>query len=254
MKFFAPSLMGSGLGLILLTATPSFASLTGNLYLGGTGTVTVTATSITFNENNTTPSGSSTAVGVGTTIPGVSAGDPVDINGGSTISEIGGLPTAVTFPDDPGVSATITSFGPGSTNTDCAGLTTGESCSAALPGGTSPIILTYTGPGTESATGGTGGNEGTDAVLPTLGTLSDGGSTAALSGSFSATIPDETPESLVALFSSSTGASFSTTYSGSFTATSTSSTVPEPRTTSLMAVAGLLMGLAFYRRRKQVQQ
>lgn len=252
MKFFAHTLVGSALGLILLTAMPSFATVTPNLYLGGTGTVSVTATSITFTENNTTPAGSSTAVGVGTTIPNVSPGDPVDINGGNPISAIGGLPTSVTFPNSPTVSATITSFGPGSSNTDCAGLTTGESCSASLGGLTSPIILTYTGSGTESATGGTGPNEGTDAVLPTSGTLTDAGKTGTLNGSFSATIPDETPESLLTLFGSTTGASFATTYSGSFTET-VSSAVPEPRTTSLLLGASLLMGLAFLKRRKKVQ-
>lgn len=253
MKFLAHTLMGSGLGLILLTATPSFASVTGSLYLGGTGTVTVTGSSITFNENNTTPAGSSTAVGVGTTIPGVIAGQPVDINDGNAIAEMGGLPTMITFPDTPTVSASITAFGPGSTNTDCAGLTTGESCSAPLgPGVTSPIILTYTGPGTESTTGGTGGNEGTDAVLPTTGTLTDGGTTGALTGSFSATIPDETPESLVSMFASSTGASFTTTYSGSFVSTSPNA-VPEPRETSLLIGASLLMGLVIVKRRKKVQ-
>jgi hypothetical protein len=250
MKFLAHTLMGSGLGLILLTATPSFATTTANLYLGGTGTVTVTATSITFNENNTTPAGSSTAVGVGTTVAGVTAGQPVDINGGGTIAESSTLSVPVTFPDTPTVTATITSFGPGSSNTDCAGLTTGESCSPALPTGTSPIILTYTGgPGAE---GSPTGSEGTDAVLPTSGTLTDAGVTGTLNGSFSATIPDETPEQLVAMFAT-TGASFSTTYSGSFTVTSTSA-VPEPREISLLLAASLLMGLAFIKRRKKVQE
>lgn len=249
MKYLAQTLMGSGLGLILLTAMPSFATTTSNLYLGGTGTVTVTGSSITFNEDNTTPPGSSTAVGVGTTIPGVSAGQPVVINAGAPIAESPTLSVPVLFPATPTVTATITSFGPGSSNTDCSGLTTGESCSPALPGGTSPIILTYTGPGTESPTGGVGGNEGTNAVLPTVGTLNDGGTSGTLTGSFSATIPDETPESLVVLFSGSTGASFSTTYSGSF-ATSQMSTVPEPRTVSLLLAAGLLMGLVAFKRRK----
>ena len=67
MKFFARlSLMGSGLGLIFLTATPSFATVTGVLNTGGNGTVTVTPTGITFTENDT--AGGSTEVGVGTTL------------------------------------------------------------------------------------------------------------------------------------------------------------------------------------------
>ena len=255
MKFFAPTLMGSGLGLILLTAMPSFATVTGDLYLGGTGTVTVTNSGITFSENNTTPPGSSTAVGVGTTLSlsvgTVTPGDPVDINGGDTITPLtlagGGAP--ITFPDTPALTATITSLGPGSSNTDCAGLTTGESCSPLVGGSPSPIILTYTGSGTE---GSVTGSEGTDAVLSVSGTATDGGTpSSTFSGSFSATIPNETPEQLSTLFSS-TGASFTTTYSGSFV-TATPSAVPEPRTTSLLTAASLLMGLAVFKRRKKAQ-
>lgn len=259
MKLFAPTLMRSGLGLILLTAMPSFASVTGNLYTGGTGTVTVTDTSVTFTENNTTPVGSSTAVGAGTTVTydggALMPGQPVDVNGGSPIVpgdlvSGGGSGVSVIFPDSPTLDVTIDNFGPGSTNTDCADLTTGESCSPSLgPGVTSPIILTYTGPGTELSTP---FSEGTDAVLPVTGTASDGsGTSSTLSGSFSATIPNETPEQLATLFDTTAGASFSTTYSGSFM-TSAPSAVPEPRELSLLAGASLLMGLVVFKRRKKV--
>jgi len=91
MKFFARwSLLGSGIGLIFLTATPSFATVVGNLFTGGSGTVTVTATSITFNENDSTVPPSSTEVGTGTTLTfdggSLMPGQPIDINGGLSIT------------------------------------------------------------------------------------------------------------------------------------------------------------------------
>lgn len=249
MKFLAQSLMGSGLGLILLTATPSFATVTGTLFSGGTGTVTVTDSSITFNEDNTTPPGSSTAVGVGTTVTfdggSLAPGQPIDINGGAAITPTtlaAGVP--VTFPDTSTLSMTITSFGPGSSNDNCAGLMIGQSCSP-IPG--SPIILTYTsGPNPEGTTGGS-----TDAVLPVSGTASDGtGTPSTFTGSFSATIPDQNPDQLQTLFATNTGASFTqSTYSGSIVA----SAVPEPREASVIVAASLFIGLAFFKRRKQLQ-
>ena len=151
MKFFARlNLMGSGLGLILLTASPSFATVVGSLYVGGTGTVSVTPTGITFNENDT--SGGSTAVGTGTTLTyaggGLTVGQPVDIGSGLSISPtgppVGGVypvNVPITFPDEPSLSITLTSFGAGSSNTNCSGLTNGESCSPETPLGPSPIIL-----------------------------------------------------------------------------------------------------------------
>lgn len=254
MKFFArSSLMGAGVGLLLMTAAPSFANVSGILNLGGTGSVQVTNTGITFFEN--AGAGASAYVGSGTnlsfsggTLTYVSATtDPIQINGGAPITA-GSIPLSnfMTFmPEAPGLTATLDSFGAGSSNHTCTGLTSGESCS--LPG--SPIILTYTGLGTE---GTTYPNLGTSALLPVFGTITDmSGKVSSFDGSFSANIPSQTPASLEALFGSSSSASFETTYAGSFVATPPS-TVPEPRTVSVVAIAGLLMGLVVAKRRKSV--
>jgi hypothetical protein len=231
MKTFARiCLMGSGLGLIFLTAVPSFATVVGTLNTGGNGTVTVTPTGITFTENDS--SGGSTEVGTGTTLTyaggSLTVGQPIDIAGGDTITPTT-LPATMTFPDEPTLSITLDSFGPGSSNTDCSGLTTGESCSPALGGGlVSPIILTAVG-------------NGTSALLFVSGTAMDGSGTTDVSGNFSANIAGESPEELA------NAKTFTTTYSGQLTLAA--SAVPEPRTISLVIIAGLLMGLVVKRRK-----
>ncbi len=245
MKSFARlSLMGSGLGLFFLTAaTPSFATVVGNLYTGGNGQVTVTPTGITFDEDDT--SGGSTEVGGGTTLtytggPALAVGQPVDINGGATISPTGPavdgvypVSVPITFPDESNLSITLDSFGPGSSTPCSSAITVGESCSPELsssPLTLSPIILTET-------------STGTSAALGVTGTATDGSGTSDVSGNFSATITGETPSELSAL------SSYTTTLSGTFVITATSP-VPEPRSVSLILLAGLLMGLVVVKRRK----
>jgi len=250
MKSFARwSLLGSGLGLMFLTAAPSFATVVGNLFTGGTSSVTVTATSITFDETG----GVSTDVGVGTTMTSsdgaLMTGQPIDIAGGTPITAAS-IPLAdfMTFPDSPSLNVTLDAFGPGSANTNCAGLTTGQSCSPLIDGFASPIILTYTGTGVE---GTSTGSEGTSALLSVSGTATDASKViSTFTGHFSASLATFTPEQLVTLFATP-GQKFSTTYAGNFVATPPS-TVPEPRTISVVAIAGLLMGLVVARRRKSV--
>jgi hypothetical protein len=237
MKYFMRlTLMGSGLGLIFLTAMPSFATVVGTLLTGGPGTVTVTQTGITFNENDTNNSPpSSTEVGAGSTLtylgsPALSTGDPIDINGGATItaaSFVLGVP--ITFPKEPGLSITLFSFAPGTPNVCTAGMTVGESCSPL--GGTSPIILT------DEAFG-------TTAQLSVSGTATDGTSVSDVTGLFSANIIGETP------FALANSTSFTTTNSGVLSITAT--TVPEPGSISMIALAGLLMGLVVAKRRKSI--
>jgi hypothetical protein len=238
MKFFARlSLMGSGLGVILLTAAPSFATVVGTLNTGGNGTVTVTPMNITFTENDT--SGGSTEVASGTTLtyagsPALTIGNPIDINGGAAITpaELAmGVP--ITFPDQPDLSMTLYSFGPGSSNTNCSGLAIGQSCSPLLGGGLiSPIVLT------DEAFG-------TTAQLSVDGIATDDGGKVVsdLNGLFSANIDGKDPEMLAAL------GTFTTTYSGQLTLSM--STVPEPRTIILILCACILMGIVFMKRRKR---
>jgi hypothetical protein len=229
--------MGSGLGLIFLTAMPSSATVVGTLFTGGPGTVTVTPTGITFTENdsNNTPP-SSTEVGVGSTLtyagsPALVTGDPIDINGGATItpaSLAGGVP--ITFPDQPSLSITLTSFAPGTGTACTSGMAVGASCSPLA--GASPIVLTD-----ESF--------GTTAQLSVAGTATDGSGVSDVTGLFSANVIGETPLAL------SESSSFTTTNSGVFAVTATSE-VPEPRAISLIALAGLLMGIVVSKRRKSV--
>ncbi len=238
MKFFARwGLMGSGLGLILLTAAPSFADTVETLNTGGTGTVTVTPLGITFTQNDPAGGGSSTEVGVGTTLSDdgvtLSPGQPIDItgSGGTNLVTPTTLPATLTFPDEPNLSITLTSFGPGSSNSDCAGLTSGESCSPTTPSGPSPIILTDTG-------------TGTTAILPVSGYETVAGTTVAdVSGNFSADTASDTPEQLEG------SAVYTTTYAGQLSLTATS-VVPEPRQISIVVLAGLLMGLVVSKRKK----
>ncbi len=66
MKAFARmSLVGSGLGLMVLAAAPSFATVQPVLNVGSDGSITVTPTSITFNQDDTNVPGSSAEVATG---------------------------------------------------------------------------------------------------------------------------------------------------------------------------------------------
>jgi hypothetical protein len=237
MKLFARlSLMGSGLGLIFLTAMPSSASVVGTLYTGGPGTVTVTPTSITFSENDTNNApNSSTEVGAGSTLtyagsPALAIGNPIDINGGNPITPASfSLGVPMTFPDQPSLSFTLTSFAPGTGIPCTPGMTVGQSCSPL--GGTSPIILTD-----ESF--------GTTAQLSLSGVATDGSGISEIRGLFSANIINESP------FALSQETSFTTTNSGVFSVTATE--VPEPRAISLFATAVLFLGIVLSKRRKSV--
>jgi len=241
MKLFARlSITGSCLGLILLTAAPSFATVVGTLYTGGPGTVTITPTSITFSDTPT----SSMEVGGGTTLtydgPALTFMDPIVINDGNPI-----LPNAapvdgvypvdvpVTFPNEPTLSLTLTSIGPG-TGTACAAtMTVGETCSPL--GGLSPIILTDEGANL------------TIASLAVTGTATDASGTVDLTGGFTQPIPE-------GAFALSTSPSITTTDAGTFTviAGSGRGVVPEPRAVSMIALAGLLMGFVVSKRRKNL--
>jgi hypothetical protein len=251
MKLFARlTLMGSGLGLIFLTAMPSYATVVGTLNIGENGTITVTPTSIEFNLNDT--SGGTAEVAASSTLtyagsPALATGDPIDIN------VIGGLATAitptgpgdqgpgsfavdvpVTFPDQPSLSITLTDFGPGSTNTNCAAATmNGDSCSPSTPLGPSPIVLTYL-------------NGETIASLAVNGTATDdgGATTTSLSGGFS-TVIDETPAELA----SATSFATDSVVDGKLTL---SAATPEPRAISLIGFACLFMGIVVAKRRKSV--
>ena len=157
-------------------------------------------------------------------------GDPIDINGGAPItpaSFVSGVP--ITFPDQPSLSLTLTSFAPGTGTMCTAVMIVGQSCSPL--NGTSPIILTD-----ESF--------GTTAQLSLSGTATDGSGTSEIKGLFSANIINETP------FELSEEASFTTTNAGVFSVTAIET--PEPRAISLFAGVVLFLGIVASKRRKSV--
>lgn len=241
------TLMGSGLGLILLTAMPSYATVTGTLNIGENGTITITESSIQFNLNDS--SGGSAQVAGGTTLtyagsPALAQGDPIVINDGLAITPIGPgdqgpgsyeVNVPVTFPDQPSTFfITLTDFGAGSASTDCADVTkNGESCSPLTPGGPSPIVLTYL-------------NGETIASLAVNGTATDDGglTTTSLSGGFS-TVIDATPAFLASQASFATDS----VVDGKLTL---SAATPEPSTISIIGLACLFMGIVIAKRRKSV--
>ena len=116
----------------------------------------------------------------------------------------------------------LTGLGPGSLNTNCAGLGIGQSCSASAG---SPFVLTNLGAITLVS-------------LTANGTIDDGGVTGLWSGGFT-TQALATTAAIQAVLQA--GGSVSSTDSGQFDVTSSPS-VPEPSTISLlMAGAGLLI-------------
>ena len=116
----------------------------------------------------------------------------------------------------------LTGLGPGSANTNCAGLTIGQSCSASAG---SPFVLTNLGAITLVS-------------FTANGTIDDGGVTGLWSGGFTTQALATTAAIQSTLLA---GGTVSSTYSGQFDVTSSPS-VTEPSTISmLVAGAGLLL-------------
>jgi hypothetical protein len=140
------------LGVILVlfaAAVPAHASPIGLLRLdSGAGGVNVSLTTIDWTPPVGPPNGAF-LVAAGTTLTSA-AGNPavgstgliLDITTGTILP----LLSFMTFPALPGLSFDLTQLGPGSANTNCAGLSmVGQSCSPFLG---SPFILTLTTTGT----------------------------------------------------------------------------------------------------------
>lgn len=142
------------------------------------------------------------------------------------------MPDFLTFPDQPGLSVTLDSFGAGSSNSDCSGLAVASSCSPSFGGGfISPIILTAT-------------STGTGALLSFTGTEMDNGTAVGtVAGNFSGSVTGETPEDVA------TSPFTLTSYSGTLLVTPMSA-APEPHDIFLVALAGLLVGGVVVKRKK----
>jgi PEP-CTERM motif len=180
-------------------------------------------------------------VGGGTTLTSA-AGTPtvgstgflVDLNAGNPLP----VSNFMTFSSAPGLAFDLLAVGPGSANTNCAGLAVGGSCSIFVG---SPILLISTGTGTVVA-------------LSATGIARDGTTNSNWAGNFTTQITGSSPQSIQTLFGCAPGqpgtsctnptASLTSTYSAEFLVTAAS--VPEPA--SLVLLGFGLLSLAFYRR------
>ena len=126
-------------------------------------------------------------VGGGTTLtsasgtPAVgSTGFIVDLNPGNPLP----VSNFMTFASVPGLAFDLSTVGPGSANTNCAGLAVGRSCSIFAG---SPIILIFTG-------------NGTAVVLSAAGIARDGTTNSNWAGNFTTQITGTTPQGIQSLF------------------------------------------------------
>jgi PEP-CTERM motif len=230
-------------------APSASAGVIGTLFSGSSGEITVTTNSITWNTDPGSISAGTwngeVANGTNLTFQGCTGGlgsagclfngEGIDINhlaalvNGVTPIPIDGF---LLFAANPALDFTLTAISPGSANTNCSGLSIGQSCSVFVG---SPIILTLLT------------SNRTSVQLSMLGTATDGsGLTSNWTGGFSATIPTMTPAQIEAFFGANPNGSISASNSGSFFAT----TVPEP--VSMALIGGGLLALAVIKRRKRV--
>lgn len=250
------------LALMFFIATAS-AAVIGDLKTGSGGTVTVTLSSITFNPDpSSSPPGPpwNGEVANGTNLsffncsgvlnsPGcLQATEAIEIANNNPITLGAGL-----GPNNPFISFvgngtthatvlyTVSTLGPGSANTNCAGaVNVGDSCSV-FSG--SPIILTKT-------------SSGTTVSLPGAGTVSDGHGLSNWVGQFQVPIAGMSPAQIQTFYCPSgtcTAADFaanralSSSQSGDFVST----VVPEPGTISMALIGGGLIAFAMRRRKSR---
>jgi len=250
---------------VLLVGGSAFASPIGTLGIGSSGVVNATLTSIFFTTDPTAVGSCLGLIGgaacngdvnTGTTL--TFAGGPLGVGEGILIN--GGLPFGtppppgatffnpfLQFAAHPNLRYIVLGADPGSTNTNCAGLANGQSCSILENGTPSNVILTVNGTNTNVA-------------ISLFGTATDGvGTTSTWTGGFSATIPSITPLQIEQFFCGSdavcTAAEIAASptlvvrsTSGSFFAT----TVPEPGTVSMLMFGAGFVAIGLVRRKKLV--
>jgi len=240
----------------VLVACASIASATiiGDLKTGSGGTVTVSLTSLTFNPDSSSnppgpPWNAEVATGTNITFFGCASGvlgtagclssapfspnEAIQIVSPLTPSTPLPLANFLTFAGNgtthTSLTYSLTSLGPGSSNTNCQTLAIGESCSVFAG---APLFLTRTASGTQ-------------ANLSVHGVADDGHGTSNYDGQFQSPISGLTPGQIQLFFCPSgtctpadfaSGRSLERSQSGDFVA----SVVPEPQTTALV-LGGLLV-------------
>jgi hypothetical protein len=212
------------LALSLVLVPTASASVIGTLVLSsGAQGVMVSSNTIDWtplgppNGTFETAFGTNLTYGAGTPLGAGATGSVLDLT----------APTAFpvndffTFASAPGLDFMLGSLGPATSNTNCAALVVGGSCS--ITSG-SPFLLTLTA------------GSGTSITLTAGGTVTDGmaGPASKWLGSFTTQITTSTPAQIQANFLNTPNYSISSSYSGEFVA----SAIPES-STSTMALAGL---------------
>jgi hypothetical protein len=246
--------------IVLLLAASASASVTGNLETGSGSTITFTLSSIVFNTDPSAnppgpPWNAEVANGTKLMFTGCAGGvlgsagcldfgpfspaEAVEVANGVPITLGAGLGPNNPFLQFAGngvthvpILYTLTTLFPGSANTACAGITTGESCSIFAG---SPMLLV------DTATG-------TTIVLALSGTVTDGFGTSTWVGQFSVPLSGETPGQIQMFFCPSgtctaadfsSGRSVTSSQSGDFVASATTPPVPEPGSLFLLGTASM---------------
>ena len=233
----------------------ALASPIGTLGIGSSGVVNATLTSILFTTDPAAigacpgaPCNGDVNTGTTLTFTGgpLLTGEGILINNGQAFGApppagAGTFNPFLQFALHPGLLFFITGVDPGSSNSNCAALPNGQSCSINVAGNPSPVLLTRNG-------------TNTNVSISLFGVATDGTGSSNWTGGFSATIPNQTPFQIEQFFCGTDAictaaeAAASPTLivrstSGSFFAT----TVPEPNTTILLGAGLILLAVTMRR-------
>lgn len=233
------------------------ADTIGDLKLGSAGAVTVSLSGITFSADpSSTPPGppwnAEVAAGTSLTFAGCSSGtlgspgclsatEGVQITSPLTTSTSLPVSSFLAFTANPSLVYSLTSIGPGSSNTNCATVTLGNGCS---PIAGSPFIFSDTA-------------SGTSVLIGLAGQAKDGTNATNYMGLITIPFAGSTPQQVLTMLCPSgtctaaditAGKTISSSFSADFVSTANRSSVPEPGT--LMLFGSGLLGLAGTLRRK----